>query len=243
MWAIFKKEISSFFSSPIAYLIIGFFLLLSGLFLWVFQGPYNIFNYGFADLSKFFHFAPWIFLFLIPAICMKSVSEEIKLGTLELLYIKPRSIWQIVLGKYAAAVTLSVLAVIPTLLYLFSLNELGTTVGNLDTGLALGSYLGLFFLILTYTGISIFASAITDNQIVAFIMGLALCFTFFYISEALATIIQDGSSSLFVKGIGLKVRFESMARGVLDTRDLIYFISLTFFFLYLTVNQIKYRKR
>ena len=243
MWAIFKKEISSFFSSPIAYLIIGLFLVLSGLFLWVFQGPYNIFDYGFADLSNFFLLAPWIFLFIIPAICMKSISEEIKLGTLELLYIKPPSIWQVVLGKYSAAVLLSVLAVIPTLIYLLALNELGTTVGNLDVGLAMGSYIGLFFLILTYASISLFASSITDNQIVAFIGALALCFVFFYISEGLATLFQDGGSALFIKSLGLKVRFESMARGVLDTRDLVYFISLSFIFLYLTVNQLKNRMR
>ena len=144
MWAIFKREISSFFSSPIAYLIIGLFLLLSGLFLWVFDGPYNILNAGFADMSSFFLLSPWIFLFIIPAICMKSISEEIKLGTLELLYIKPPSIWQVVMGKYLAAVLLSVLAVIPTMIYLYALSELGTTAGNLDIGLAMGSYLGLY---------------------------------------------------------------------------------------------------
>lgn len=243
MWAIFKREISSFFSSPIAYLIIGLFLLLSGLFLWVFDGPYNILNAGFADMSNFFLLSPWIFLFIIPAICMKSISEEIKLGTLELLYIKPPSLWQVVLGKYMAAVLLSVLAVIPTMVYMFAISELGTSTGNMDVGLALGSYMGLFFLISTFAGISVFASSLTDNQIVAFITGLALCFLFFYVSEGLATLFQDGESYLFVKSLGLKVRFEAMARGVLDSRDLIYFLSLAFFFLFLTVNQLKNRRR
>lgn len=243
MWAIFKREISSFFSSPIAYLIIGLFLFLCGLFLWVFEGDYNIFNTGFADMSNFFLLAPWIFLFIIPAICMKSISEEIKLGTLELLYIKPPPIWKVVLGKYGAAVLLSCLAVLPTLVYVFALNELGTTRGNFDLGLALGSYLGLFFLILTYASISLFASSVTDSQIVAFILGLAICFALFYVSEGVATLFQDGESYLFVKNLSLKARFEAMARGVLDSRDLIYFLSLSFLFLYLTVHQINNKRR
>lgn len=243
MWTIFKREITSFFVSPIAYLIIGMFLVLCGLFLWVFQGPYNIFDYGFADLSNFFLLAPWIFIFLIPAICMKTFAEEIKLGTLELLHIKPPGLWQIVLGKFTAAVFLSILAVLPTLLYVYGISELGTTIGNIDTGLALGSYAGLFFLIMTFTSIGIFSSSITDNQIVAFISGLALCFVFYYISEGLATLFEDGASSLFIKNLGLNARFNSMARGVIDSRDIVYFVSIAFLFLYLTVTQLKYRSK
>jgi len=158
MWAIYKREITSFFASPIAYLIIGIFLVINGLFLWVFQGSFNIFDYGFADLSNFFLLAPWILLLLIPAICMKSFSEEMRSGTLELLYISPSSIWQMVLAKFFAAITLATIAILPTLLYIYSLAELGTTVGNVDLGLALGSYIGLLFLITTYTGISLFTS-------------------------------------------------------------------------------------
>lgn len=243
MWAIYRKEITSFFATPLAYLVFGIFLLISGLFLWVFDGPFNIFDYGFADLNSFFLLAPWVFLLLIPAICMRSFSEEIKSGTLELLYIKPISIWRIVFAKYAAAATLSVIALVPTLLYLYAISELGTTVGNLDIGLALGSYLGLLFLILTYTSIGIFTSSITDNQIVAFISGLVFCFLFYYFWDSLAPVISNRDVSLFVQNLGLKTRFESMARGILDTRDLIYFLSIAAIFLYLTVSQLKYRNR
>ena len=243
MWAIYKREITSFFASPIAYLIIGIFLVINGLFLWVFQGNFNIFDYGFADLSNFFLLAPWILLLLIPAICMKSFSEEMRSGTLELLYISPSSIWQMVLAKFFAAITLATIAILPTLLYIYSLAELGTTVGNVDLGLALGSYIGLLFLITTYTGISLFTSSITDNQIVAFIGGLIVCFILFYFSEGLATLVSNGDIALFLKNLGLKERFETMARGILDTRDVVYFLSLSFLFLYLAVSQLKYRSR
>ena len=243
MRAVFRKEIASFFASSTAYLIIGLFLLLNGLFLWVFSGPYNIFEYGFADLSKFFLLAPWVFLFLIPAICMRSFSEEIKLGTLELIYIKPPAMWRIVSGKYLAAVTLSILAVLPTLIYVYSVSELGTTVGNLDLGQAMGSYLGLIFLIMTYAGISIFFSSLTDNQIVAFITALACCFLFFYVSEGLATLFTSGEASWITVNMGLKARFESMAQGVIDTRDVISFLSISALFLYMTSVQLKNRAR
>ncbi len=243
MWAIYKREITSFFASPTAYLIIGIFLVINGLFLWVFQGSFNIFDYGFADLSNFFLLAPWILLLLIPAICMKSFSEEMRSGTLELLYISPTSLWQMVLAKYFAAITLAAIALLPTLLYIYSLSELGTTVGNIDIGLALGSYIGLLFLITTYTGISLFTSSITDNQIVAFISGLIICFTLFYFSEGLATLVKNGDLAFFLQNLGLKGRFGTMARGILDTRDVVYFLSLSFLFLYLTVSQLKYRSR
>lgn len=243
MWAIYKKEISSFFATPLAYLIVGIFLILCGLFLWVFSGPFNILDNGFADMNSFFLLSPWVLLLLIPAICMRSFSEEIKSGTLELLYIKPISIWKIVLAKYAAAATLSIIAVAPTLLYLYSLSELGTTVGNIDIGLAIGSYIGLLFLIITYTAISIFTSSITDNQIVAFIGGLVICLLFYYLWDAIAMELSNRDVSNFVQNLGLKSRFETMARGIVDSRDLIYFLTMSTFFLFLTVSQLKSRKR
>ncbi|MGB5236359.1 MAG: gliding motility-associated ABC transporter permease subunit GldF [Flavobacteriaceae bacterium] len=243
MRAIISREITSFFASPIAYLIIGIFLVINGLFLWVFQGSFNIFDYGFADLSNFFLLAPWILLLLIPAICMKSFSEEMRSGTLELLYISPISLWQLVLAKFIAAITLAIIALLPSLLYVYCLSELGTTEGNIDIGLALGSYIGLVFLITTYTSVSLFASSITDNQIVAFIGGLIICFILFYFSEGLATLISSSDLALSLRNLGLKGRFDTMARGILDTRDIVYLISLSFLFLYLTVSQLKYRNR
>ncbi len=243
MLAIFKREIQSFFTSPIGYLVIGLFLVLNGLFLWVFKGPFNIFDYGFADLSNFFLLAPWVFLFLIPAITMKSFSEEKKLGTLELLFIKPLSIWQTVLGKFLGTLTLGIIALVPTLLYVYTISQLGTTVGNLDMGLVMGSYFGTLFLMSCYTAIGLFTSTLSENQIIAFIVGLILCFLFYYGFEGLSTVFGSGDTSVFIAKLGMKHHFESVARGVLDTRDLVYFATLTFFFLFLTVVQLKNTNR
>lgn len=239
MRAILKREITSFFTSPVAYLVIGLFLVLSSLFLWVFRGPFNIFDAGFADLSQFFLLAPWVLLLLIPAITMKSFAEEKRLGTMELLYIKPIPLGKVVMGKFFGAVLLIVIALIPTLFYAYTVNELGAVQGNLDTGVLFGSYVGLLFLVFNYTAIGIFASTLTENQIVAFIMALLLCFIFYYGFEGLSTLFGEGSAVLFVKDLGLKARFESVARGVLELNDLVYLASGTVFFLYLAFLQLK----
>ncbi len=239
MIAIFKREIRSFFTSVTGYLVIGLFLALNGLFLWVFKGPFNIFDYGFADLSSFFLLAPWVFLFLIPAITMKSFSEEKKLGTLELLFIKPIGLWQMVLGKFLGTFVLGLIALVPTLLYVYVVSQLGTTVGNLDMGLVIGSYFGTLFLMGCYTAVGLFASTLSENQIVAFIIGVLLCFLLYYGFEGLSTLFTDGQVAVFVQNLGMKHHFESISRGVLDTRNLIYFVSLTAFFLFLSVVQLK----
>lgn len=238
MFAIFKREVQSFFISPIGYLIVGLFLLLNGLFLWVFKGDFNIFDYGFADLGNLFLLAPWIFIFLIPAITMKSFSEERKVGTLELLLIKPISVWKLVLGKFWGATLLCVIAVLPTIIYVFSISYLGITPGNYDLGVVLGSYFGLLFLIALYTSIGLFSSTISDNQIVSFIIGILVCFLMFNGFEAVSSLFS-GESQQIIQGLGAKSHFESIARGIVDTRDLVYFISLTVFFLYLTFLRLK----
>nr|WP_299067497.1 gliding motility-associated ABC transporter permease subunit GldF [uncultured Allomuricauda sp.] len=238
MFAIFKREVQSFFTSPIGYLIVGLFLLLNGLFLWVFKGDFNIFDYGFADLGNLFLLAPWIFIFLIPAITMKSFSEERKVGTLELLLIKPISVWKLVLGKFWGATLLCVIAVLPTIIYVFAISDLGITPGNYDLGVVLGSYFGLLFLIALYTSIGLFSSTISDNQIVSFIIGILICFLIFKGFEALSSLFS-GESQQIIQSLGAKSHFESIARGIVDTRDLVYFISLTIFFLYLTFLRLK----
>ena len=243
MVAIFKREIESFFTSPIGYMVIGLFLVLNGLFLWVFKGPFNIFDYGFADLSNFFLLVPWIFLFLVPAITMRSFSEEKKLGTLELLFIKPISLWQTVMGKFLGSFSLTFLALIPTLLYVYTISQLGVIPGNLDMGMVVGSYFGLLFLMASYTAIGLFASTLSENQIVAFIIAMVLSFLMLYGFESLATIMPSGNTMIFVQELGMKAHFESIARGVIDTRDIVYFMSLTLFFLFLTLNQLKYQRR
>jgi len=233
MLAILKKEINSFFASPIGYLVIAIFLILNGLFLWLFKGEFNILDYGFADLSSFFLLSPWILIFLIPAVTMRSFSDEKKQGTLELLLTKPISHLQIVLGKYFGAFILIVLALIPTLLYVYTINKLGKPIGNLDVGSTVGSYFGLLFLVAAYTAIGIFSSTLSNNQIVAFIIAVFLCFIFYIGFESLADIL-DG----FLERVGMAYHYKSMSRGVLDTRDIIYFLSVTAFFIYLTVIKI-----
>ena len=186
MLAILKKELNSFFASPIGYLVIAVFLLVNGLFLWVFKGQFNILDAGFADLNMFFFMVPWFFLFLIPAVTMRSFSDEFRLGTIEILKTKPLTDWQIVLGKYFGALLLIILALIPTLIYVFSIYKLGNPVGNLDTGVITGSYLGLLFLASAYTAIGLFTSTLSNNQIVAFILGVIISFFMFYGFEAIA---------------------------------------------------------
>lgn len=230
MFAILKKEINSFFASPIGYLVIAIFLVLNGLFLWVFRGDFNILNYGFADMSPFFLLAPWILIFLIPAVTMRSFSDERKQGTLELLLTKPLSHLQIVLGKYFGALILIIIALLPTLLYVYTIYALGNPTGNLDVGSTLGSYFGLLFLVAAYTAIGVFTSTLSDNQIVSFILSVFLCFLFYIGFEG----ISEFSSSTLIEQFGMSYHYRSMSRGVLDTRDIIYFLSLTVFFISLT---------
>ena len=239
MLAIFKREITSFLTTTSGYLVMGLFLVLNGLFLWVFKGPYNILEYGFADLSTFFILAPWIFLFLIPAIAMKSFSEEKKLGTLELLLIKPMSLTQLIVGKFFGVLGLAIITLLPTLLYVLCISELGTIPGNLDMGLVLGSYIGILLLLATYSAIGVYASTLSENQIVAFLLALLLCFIAYYGFEAISTTIPYGSMALLISKWGMAAHFEQIGRGVLDTRDLVYFLSIIVLFIFLTTLQLK----
>lgn len=238
MFSILKKEIHSFFASPIGYLVIAVFLLLNGLFLWLFKGEFNILDNGFADLSSFFLISPWIFIFLIPAVTMRSFSDEKKQGTLELLLTKPISSLQIVLGKYFGALILVIIAILPTLLYVYTIFKLGNPEGNLDMGSITGSYFGLLFLAASYCAIGIFASTLSENQIVAFIIAVFLCFFFYFGFEGLANYKLFGDS-FYIEKLGMDFHFKSMERGVLDTRDLLYFLSVTAFFIVLTKLTIK----
>ena len=234
MYAILKKEFNSFFASPIAYLVIGVFLLVNGLFLWVFKDNFNILNAGFADLSSFFYVTPWMFLFLIPAITMKSFADEFNSGTIEILKTKPVTDWQIVLGKFTASLLLVCVALIPTLTYVYTVYTMGNPVGNLDVGSTIGSYLGLLFLASTYTAIGLFTSTISKNQIVAFILCVFITFIFFYGFDAVSSTLGNS-----IQQFGINEHFKSISRGVIDTRDVIYFLSVTFFFLFITKQQLK----
>ena len=237
MKSIVLREIKSFFGSPIGYLVIAIFLLLNGLFLWIFEGDFNILNSGFADLSPFFTISPWILIFLIPAVTMRSFSDEKKQGTIELLMTKPISIWEIVGGKFFGAFLLIVIAIIPTFIYVYVISSLGMPEGNIDMGSTMGSYFGLLFLIASYTAIGIFTSTLSENQIVAFILSVFLCFIFYFGFQGVATFVKGFED--IIADFGMDSHFKSMSRGVIDTRDVLYFVSIAILFLSMTVYKLK----
>lgn len=235
MFTIVKKEFNSFFFSPIAYLVMGVFLLINGLFLWVFNDDFNILNAGFADLNSFFYLAPWVLLFLIPAITMKTFADEFQSGTIEILITKPISTWSIVLGKFLAVLLLVIMAMIPTLVYVYSIYQLGNPTGSIDFGSTIASYIGLLFLASSYASIGIFTSTLSKNQIIAFLLGLLLTFFLYYGFDAISNLFEN---SYTIKLFGMSEHFKSMSRGVIDTRDIFYFISITIFFLFITKKTI-----
>lgn len=236
MLSILKKEFNAFFTSPVAYLVIGVFLVVNGLFLWVFKDNFNILNAGFADLNSFFYLIPWLFLFLIPAITMKSFAEELNSGTIEILKTNPLTNWQIVLGKFFASLLLVFVALLPTLTYVYTIYKLGNPEGNLDTGSIIGSYVGTLLLSASYTSIGLFTSTLSKNQIVAFVLGVFICFFLWYGFDAIANILSG--NSYVIQLFGINEHFKSISRGVIDTRDVIYFISITIFFLFITKTQL-----
>ena len=241
MLAIFIKEINLFFSSLIGYISIGVFLALTGMFMWILPS-YNIFDYGFATLDQLFTIGPFVFMFLIPAITMQSFAEEQKTGTIEIISTKPVTDFQIVSGKYLAGLVLILFSLLPTLLYLYTISDLAYPKGNVDTGAAWGSYLGLLFIGGAYLSIGLFASSITDNQIVSFILGMFLCFFFFQLLDFMKEISFLTSFDAFFDAISLQSHYTSISRGVLDTRDIVYFLSFIGIFLFSTKTVIQSRK-
>lgn len=234
MFELFKKELMSFLSSIIGYLTIVVFLIVNGLFLWVVNGESNVFDYGVAGLDGLFVLAPWVFLFLIPAITMKTFAEEKKNGTIALLLTKPLSDVAIICAKFLAGLTLVVISVLPTMIYIFAVYQLGLPKGNLDLGGIMGSYIGLIFLGAIFVSIGVFCSSLTDNQIVAFVSAVFLS-AFMYIGfEYMSCLPLISNIDLFVKSLGINHHYTSVSRGVIDTRDVIYYLSAIGFFLLLT---------
>lgn len=234
MFVLYKKELMSFLSSMIGYLTIVVFLIVNGLFLWVIGGDSNVFDYGVASPDGLFILAPWVFLFLIPAITMKMFAEEKKNGTIALLLTKPLTDYSIIIAKFLAGLSLVVVSVLPTLVYVITIYQLGLPKGNLDLGGIMGSYIGLIFLGAIFVSIGVFCSSITDNQIVAFV--LAVFFSaFMYIGfEYMSRIPILADVDLFIKSLGISHHYSSISRGVIDTRDVIYYLSAVGFFLLLT---------
>ncbi|MEY2970136.1 MAG: gliding motility-associated transporter substrate-binding protein GldG [Bacteroidota bacterium] len=230
MIAQLKKELKVYFSGVLGYLIIGIYLLINGLMLWVFNGPFNILEGGYATLENYFGLAPWVFLFLIPAISMRTFSDELKSGMMELLVVRPFSLAQLIWAKFLGTFTVVLLSILPTLVYLWSVRVLGSPVGNLDWGAAIGSYIGLLALGAAYTAVSVFASALTSNNVVAFVLAVAMSFGMYLGFESLADLYKFSGWELTVRNFGMNEHYISMARGVLDVRDLAYFVSVVLLF-------------
>lgn len=241
MRAILRKELVSFFASPIAYGVIAIFITLNGLFLWVFTTGYTIFEAGFAEMTAFFEWTPWMYIGLVPALAMRSFSEELSMRTLELLLSKPLSYGQLVGGKFLAIFIVIGVTLLPSVLYVFTLASLRQDGSALDYGGMAASYVGLLSLAAVYTAIGIFASALTPHQVVAFIGGAILCFCMYYGWEGFAGLSFFKNMNDVLINIGMKAHVESMSRGVLDIADLLYFVSLTFFFLYITRLYLSFR--
>jgi len=242
MYTLYKKEISSFLNSLIGYIVIVVFLLINSLFLWVFPTEFNIPDFGYASLESLFLMAPFVFLFLIPAITMRMFAEEKKAGTIEILLTQPLSDLQIILAKYFAGLSLVIISLVPTLVFFFTVYLFGFPMGNMDIGGTWGSYIGLVFLSSAFVSIGLFASSITDNQIVAFILAIVIT-AFSYLGfEIIYSLDLFGSVDLFIKSLGINSHYSSMSRGVIDSRDIIYFISFVAVFIMLTKLSLESRK-
>lgn len=232
MGALIRKEVRVFFGSLIGHMVIVVFLLITGLFLWVF--PDNLLDAGYADLGLLFQVSPWVLLFLVPAITMRSFSEERRTGTIELLLTKPVTELRLVLAKYTAAMVLVLLALLPTMIYWYSIGSLGLPAWNLDNGGIRGSYIGLCFLASAFAAIGVFASALTDSQIVAFLVAVFLCFIVYLGFELMADFSSLGAMEGHIKAMGIQQHYSSMQRGVIDLRDVLYFLGLDAIFLLAT---------
>ncbi|NLF41601.1 MAG: gliding motility-associated ABC transporter permease subunit GldF [Bacteroidales bacterium] len=242
MVTLFKREISNFLSSLIGYIVIIVFLLINGLFIWIFPLDYNVLNTGYANIDGLFMLGPFVFLFLIPAITMRSFAEEKRTGTIELLMTKPITDFKLIFAKYLAGVVLVFFSLLPTLIYVISIYNLGLPVGNMDMGGTWGSYLGLLFLGAVFVSIGIFSSTITDNQIASFLIGLFFC-GFAYIGfEFIYSLDLFGNFDLFIRNLGINAHYLSMSRGVVDTRDVIYFLSVIAVFLLISKISLESRK-
>ncbi len=242
MIAIFTKELRDFFSSLTGYISAIVFLLIIGLVMWVVPGDLNVLDSGYATLDPLFSIAPWVFLFLVPAVTMRTFSDEKRSGTIELILTRPISDTQMVLGKFFASVVLVLIILIPALLFYLSVYLLGNPVGNIDTGGTWGSFIGLFFLASAYAAVGIFTSSLTDNSIVSFILSMLLCFLLYAGLEALALLDVFEGIRYFLVSLSIGEHYSSMSRGVIDTRDVVYFVALAALFIVFTRTKLEARK-
>lgn len=238
MFSIFNKEIKSFFGSLTGYIVVGIFLILTNLFLWVIPGEYNIPESGYANVEGLFTIAPWLFLFLCPAISMRAFAEEKQSGTWELLITKPLSKWQIVLAKYFAGLTVVLIALIPTILNYFVVSYLAEPAGNVDSGAFWGSFIGLIFLAAIYMAIGVFSSSLSNNQVISFVLAVVISFFLFYGFDLLTSFFNEGNIIGFIENTGINAHYKSISRGVIDSRDVVYFVVVSYIFLLFTQQKI-----
>jgi ABC-2 type transport system permease protein len=242
MLALFSKEVNSFLNSLIGYVVVSVFLLITGLFMWVFPLDFNVLDNGYSTLETLFTVAPWIFLFLVPAVTMRSFAEENRAGTIELLLTKPLTEFQIVFAKFLSGFALVLFSLTPTLIYFISVYLLGLPKGNIDIGGTIGSYIGLLFLASSFTAIGTFCSAATGNQIVSFILAVFLSWFLFNGFDSISSLFPNKGLDLFLLELSINTHYVSMSRGVIDTRDILYFVSLIAVFILATRLVIEKRK-
>lgn len=236
MITIAKKEIHQFFSSLTGYITLALFLLVNAIYLFVLKDS-NIFDFGYATLVSFFDFAPWIFIFLIPALSMRSFSDEYRAGTFEILQTRPLSKWQIVLGKYLSVLFVILIALIPTFLYVITIHSLSSS--GIDGGAIAGSYIGLFFLAAVFAAISIWCSSLTANAVIAFLLSAFACIILYFGFSAISKLpVFTGNADYYIEMPGIDFHYKSISRGVIDTRDIIYFLSVIFLFLFATQKKL-----
>jgi len=237
MWSICKKELQQFFSNLSGYIAIALFLLINGLFLFVLKDS-SIFDFGYASLDKFFELAPWVLLFLVPAITMRTLAEEFKTGTFEILSTSPLTRWQIVLGKYVSVLIVLLFVIMPTFIYVYSIKSLSAS-GGIDTGGIAGSYIGLFFLAAVFAAIGLCCSGFTNNAVVAFLLSAAACLLIYFGFNAISKLtVFQGGADYYIEMLGIDFHYRSISRGVLDSRDLVYFSSIIFLFMLITVKNL-----
>ncbi len=242
MFALYKKELSSFFSSLTGYVAILVFLVAIGVFMWIVPGGNNVLDNGYASLETFFILGPWVFMFLIPAVTMRLFSDEKKSGTIELLMTRPISDLAVVLAKYFGALTIALISIIPTFIFFISIYKLGNPTGNIDIGGTWGSYIGLVFLAIVYVSVGVFCSSLTDNQIISFMLALVITFVLYFGMDAFSSMFSLQKGEYFLQGLSISRHYQSMSRGVIDTRDVIYFLGVASIFILLTKFKLQSRK-
>ncbi|RYF91334.1 MAG: gliding motility-associated ABC transporter permease subunit GldF [Chitinophagaceae bacterium] len=238
MWSICKKELNQFFSNLTGYIAIILFLLINGIFLFMLRDS-SIFEFGYANLDKFFELAPWVLMFLVPAIAMRSLSDEFRSGTFEILKTRPLTPWQIVAGKYVSILIVLLFVIVPTLVYIVTIKTLSST-GTIDTGGLAGSYLGLTLLGAVFAAISLCCSSFTHNAVVAFLVSAFSCLILYFGFSALSQLpMLQGGADYYIEMLGIDFHYRSISRGVLDSRDLVYFVSLIFVCLLITTKNLQ----